>query len=116
MQRVDRRASGIGGGSGCNTMPPNRLEGDFLLVPLLLFVGLPFLRGDALFGRPFSSWQVASSLTSPTSDAAAPDVDLLPPFALSGASPSLHARHEEQHFCSYSSHSNGCIGGMATMR
>ncbi len=31
------------------------------------------------------------------SDAAAPDVDV-PPFALSGASPSLHARHEEQRF------------------
>jgi len=37
-------------------------------------------------------------LTSPTSDAAAPDVDIPPPFALSGASPSLHARHKEQHF------------------
>ena len=42
-------------------------------------------------------WQVALSTTSPTSDEAAPDVDV-PPFALSGASPSLHARHEEQHF------------------
>jgi hypothetical protein len=97
MLRVDRRAGGIGGGSGCNTMPPKPLEGNFLLVPPLLFVGLPPLRGDALFSGPFSSWQVASSLTSPTSDAAAPDVDV-PPFALSGASPSLHARHEEQHF------------------
>ena len=52
------------------------------------------------FGGPFSSWQVASSPTSPASDkeAAAPDVDVPPPFALSGASPSLHARHEEQRF------------------
>jgi hypothetical protein len=72
-------------------MPPKPLEGDFLLVPPLLFVG-------ALFGGPFSSWQVASSSTSPTSDAAAPDVDVPPPIALSGASPSLHARHEEQRF------------------
>ena len=39
---------------------------------------------------------------SPTSDAeaAAPDVDVPSPFALSGASPSLHAQHEEQHFLS----------------
>jgi hypothetical protein len=70
----------------------------FLLVPPLLFVRVPSLRGDALFGGPFSSWQVASSSTSPTLDAAAPDVDIPPPFALSGASPSLHARHEEQRF------------------
>jgi hypothetical protein len=98
MLRVDRRAGGIGGGSGCNTMPPKPLGGDFLFPPL--FVGLPSLRGDALFGGPFSSWQVASSPTSPASDAdaAAPDVDVPPPFALSGASPSLHARHEEQRF------------------
>ena len=33
------------------------------------------------------------------SDAAAPDnVDIPPPFALSGASPSLHARHKEHRF------------------
>jgi hypothetical protein len=51
-----------------------------------------------LFGGPFLSWQVASSLMSPTSDAAPPNVDVLPPFALmpppfapSGASPFLHA-------------------------
>jgi hypothetical protein len=37
-------------------------------------------------------------LTSPTSDAAAPYVNVPLPFALSGASPSLHARHEEQRF------------------
>ena len=100
MLRVDQRAGGIGGGSGCNTMPPKPLEGDFLFVPPLLFVGLPSLRGDALFGGPFSSWQVASLSTSTASDAdtAAPDVDIPPPFALSGASPSLHARHEEQRF------------------
>ena len=100
MLCVDRRAGGIGGGSGCNTMPPKPLEGDFLFVPPLLLIGLPSLRGDALFGGPFSSWQVASSPTSPASDkeAAAPDVDVPPPFALSGASPSLHARHEEQRF------------------
>ncbi len=63
-------------------------------------IRLPSLRGEALFGGPFSSWQVASSSTSLTSDAdaAAPDVDVPPPFALSGASPSLHARHEEQRF------------------
>jgi hypothetical protein len=97
MLRIDRRAGGIGGGSGCNTMPPKPLEGDFPLVPPLLFVGLPPLQGDALFSGPFLLWQVASLLTSPTSDAAAPDVDALP-FALRGASPSLHARHKEQHF------------------
>ena len=52
-----------------------------------------------LFGGPFSSWQVASLSTSLMPDAAAPDdVDIPPPFALSGASPSLHARHEEQRF------------------
>ena len=52
-----------------------------------------------MFGRSFSSRQVAlSSLTSPTSDAAAPNVNVPPPFALSGASPSLHARHKKQHF------------------
>ena len=84
-----------GGVDGHNT-PPNPREGDFLFSPL--FLGLLSLRGDALFGGPFSSWKVASSLTSPTSDAAAPDVDVLPPFALvpppfalSGASPFLHA-------------------------
>ncbi len=51
------------------------------------------------------SWQVPLLLTSPTSDAAAPDVKVPPPFALvpppfalSGASPFLHARHEEQRF------------------
>ena len=51
-------------------------------------------------------------LTSPTSDVAAPGVEVPPPFALepppfalvpppfalSGASPFLHARHEEQRF------------------
>ena len=69
MLRVDRVAGGIGGGSGCNTMPPNSLEGDFLFVPPLLFDGLPPLQGDALFGGPFLSWQdVLSSPTSPTSD------------------------------------------------
>jgi hypothetical protein len=102
MLQVDRRAGGIGVGSGCNTMPPKPLEGDFLFVPPLLFVGLPSLRGNALFGAPFSSLQVASLLTSLTSDAdaAAPDIDVPPPFAVSGTSPSLHARqeHEEQRF------------------
>jgi hypothetical protein len=88
MLRVDWRAGGDGSGSGCNTMPPKPLEGDFLLVPPLLFVRLPSLQGDALFSGPFLLRQVASSSTSPTLDAAAPDV---PPFALSGASPSLHA-------------------------
>ena len=51
-----------------------------------------------LLGGPFLLWQVVSSLTSPTLDAAAPDVDVPLPFALSGASPSLHAPHKEQHF------------------
>ena len=38
--------------------------------------------------------------TSPTPDAAAPDVNVPPPFALSGAGPPLLARHEnkEQRF------------------
>ena len=36
MLHDDRRADDIGGGSGCNTMPPKPLEGDFLLVPPLL--------------------------------------------------------------------------------
>ena len=35
MLRVDRRAGGIGGGSGCNTMPPKPLKGDFLFPPPL---------------------------------------------------------------------------------
>jgi hypothetical protein len=63
-----------------------------LAVKLLnpLFAGLLPLRGDMMFGAPFLSWQDASSLTSPTLDAAAPKVNV-PPFALSGASPSLHA-------------------------
>ncbi len=52
MLRVGRIAGGDGGGSGCNTMPPKPLEGDFLFAPL--FVGLPTLRGDALFGASFS--------------------------------------------------------------
>ena len=44
------------------------------------------------------SWHVALSPTSPASDkAAAPNVDV-PLFALSGASPSFHARREEQRF------------------
>ena len=55
MLHIDRRADGIGGGSGCNTMPPKPLEGDFLLVSPLLFVGLLPLQEDALFGGPFSS-------------------------------------------------------------
>jgi hypothetical protein len=83
MLRVDRRAGGDGSGSGCNTMLPKPLEGDFLLVLPLLFVRLPPLRGEALFGGPFLLRQVALLLTSPTLDAAAPDV---PPFALSGPS------------------------------
>ena len=98
MLRLDRRADGIGGSSKCNTMPPKPLEEDFLLVPPLLFVGLPSLQGDALFGGPFLSWQVASLLASLTLDAAAPNVNVPLPFALSGASPSLHAQHEEQCF------------------
>ncbi len=88
IRRIGHRAGGEGGANGYNT-PPNPQEGDFLLVSLL-FVGLPPLQGDPLFGTPFSSWQDASLSTIPTSDAAAPDVDV-PPFALSGASPSLHA-------------------------
>ena len=92
IRRIGRRAGGDGGVDGHNT-PPNPREGDFRLIPL--FVGLPPLGGDALFGASFSSWQDASSLPSPMSDAAAPNVL---PFALSGASPSLHARHEEQRF------------------
>jgi hypothetical protein len=98
MLRVNRRAGGIGG--GCNTMPPKPLKGDFLFPPSL-FLGLLSLRGDALFSGPFSlCWQVVLLSTSPTSDAdaAAPDVDVPLPFALSGASPSLHAQHEEQRF------------------
>ena len=95
IRRIGRRAGGDGGVDGHNT-PPNPREGYFLLVPLLLFVGLPSLQGDVLFGGPFSLRQFASSSTSPTSDAAAPDVDVPPPrrpppFAPSGASPSLHA-------------------------
>ena len=77
-----------GGVDGHNTSP-NPREGTFLFPPL--FLGLLSLQGDALFGGPFLSWQVASSLMSPTSDAAAPDVDVPPPFALSGTSPFLHA-------------------------
>jgi hypothetical protein len=88
MLRIDRRAGGNGSGSGCNTMLPKPLEGDFLLVPPLLFVRLLPLRGDTLFSGPFLSRKVALSSTSPTLDAAAPN---MPPFALSGASPSLHA-------------------------
>ena len=101
MLHVDRRAGGIGGGSGCNTMPPKPRKGDFLFPPTSLFLGLLSLRGDALFGGPLSlCWQVVLSSTSPTSDAdaAAPDVNVPSPFAPSGASPSLYARHEEQHF------------------
>ena len=41
---------------------------------------------------------VSLSPTSLTLDAAAPDVNVLSPFALSGAIPSLYAQHEEQHF------------------
>jgi hypothetical protein len=88
IRHIGRRAGGDGGADGHNT-PLNPQEGDFLLVPQL-FVGLPPLRGDALFGTPFSLWQDASLSTSPMSDAAASNVDV-PPFALSGASPSLHA-------------------------
>ncbi len=98
MLCVNRRASDIGGGSRCNAMPPNPLEGDFLLVLPLLFVGLPSLQGDVLFGGSFLLWQVVLLSMSPTSGAAAPDGGVPPPFALSGASPSLHARHEEQRF------------------
>jgi hypothetical protein len=41
------RAGGNGSGSGCNTMLPKPLEGDFFFAPL--FVGLPTLQGDTLF-------------------------------------------------------------------
>ncbi len=51
MLRVGWRAGGNCGGSGCNTMLPKPLEGDFLFAPLL--VGLPILRGEALFGASF---------------------------------------------------------------
>jgi hypothetical protein len=106
IQCIGQRAGGNGGAKDGHNTPPNPQEGDFLLVPPLLFVGLPPLQGDALFGGPFLSWQDASLSTSPTSDAALTspmpnaavlDVDV-PPFALSGASPSLHAQHEEQRF------------------
>ena len=82
IRRIWRRAGGDGGVDGHNT-PPNPREGDFLLVPPLLFVGLPLLQGGVLFGGSFSSWQVVSSSMSPTSDAAAPNVNVPPPFALS---------------------------------
>jgi hypothetical protein len=76
----------------------SQISATWLYMPLLFRLSvIPSSARDALFGRPFSSWQVASSSTSPTLDAAAPNVDM-PPFALSGASPSLHARHEEQRF------------------
>jgi hypothetical protein len=52
MLRISRRASGDGSSSRCNTMPPKPLEGDFLFATL--FVGLPTLQGDALFGASFS--------------------------------------------------------------
>jgi hypothetical protein len=93
--RIGRRDGGDDGGVDRHNTPPNPREGDFLLIPL--FVRLPPLGGDALFGTLFLSWQDVLSfvLTSPMLDAAAPNV---PPFALSGASPSLHARHEEQRF------------------
>ena len=51
-----------------------------------------------MFGGPCPSWQVALLLTSPPLDAAAPDVNVPLPVALSGASPSLHAQHKEQRF------------------
>ncbi len=41
MLRTGRRARDSGDGSGCNTMPPKPLGGDFLFAPLL--VGLPIL-------------------------------------------------------------------------
>jgi hypothetical protein len=116
IRRIGHRAGGDGGVDRHNT-PPNPREGDFLLVLLLLFVGLPSLRGDALFGGPFSSsWQVASSSTSPTLDEAAPDVDVPPPLhSVVQAHPSMPDTRSSV-FCSYSSHSNDCIGGMATTR
>ncbi len=106
IRRIGRRAGGNGGAKDRHNTPRNHQEGDFLLVPPLLFVGLLPLQGDALFGGPFLSWQEALSLTSPMSDAAltSPMLDAaalnvdMPPFALSGANPSLHARHEEQRF------------------
>jgi hypothetical protein len=51
MLRNSWRASGNGGGSGFNTMPPKSLEGDFLFAPL--FFGLPTLQGDALLSASF---------------------------------------------------------------
>ncbi len=95
IRRIRRRAGDDGGVDGHNT-PSKPLGGDFVFPPL--FVGLLSLQGDTLFGGQFLSWQVASSPTSPTSDAAAPDVEVPPPFALvpppfalSGANPFLHA-------------------------
>ena len=82
-----RRAGGNGCGCGHKTSPNSR-DGGFLFFPL--FFGLPSLRGDVLFGGPFLSRQdVLSSPMSPTSDAAALDVGVPLPFALSGTSPSL---------------------------
>ncbi len=52
MLHVGWKAGGDGGGSRCNIMPPKPLEGDFHFTPL--FVGLPTLQGDALFGPSFS--------------------------------------------------------------
>ena len=51
MLHVGWRARCNGSGIGCNTMPPKSLDGDFLFAPLL--VGVPTLRGDALFGASF---------------------------------------------------------------
>ncbi len=87
MLCVDRRGGGDGGCSGCNAMLHKPLEGDFLFSSL--FFGLPTLRGDALFGALFSLEQKEAP---PPPQALA----IVMPAALSGATPSLQALHEEQ--------------------
>jgi hypothetical protein len=69
-------------------MPPKPLEGDFLFAPL--FVGLPTLQGDALFGASFL-FEQKEVLPPPWA------LTIAIPVALSGAISSLQARHKKQH-------------------
>ena len=71
------KAGGNGGGGRCNTMPPKPLEGDFLFAPL--FVRLPALQGDKMFGASFSLEQKEAPPR--------PRVSAIPGAALSNVSP-----------------------------
>ena len=118
MLRVDRRAGGIGGGSGCNTMPPKPLKGDFLFPPPSSsdFCPCEGTRCSAGHSRRAGRLCCRRRAQHRTQKQLLPTLMCRRPLhSVVQAHPSMPDTRSSV-FCSYSSHSNGCIGGMATTR